>query len=65
MTIHDTLPRPMVSLEEDRQHDLELAERAVTYLRTQGLDRRAVIACLIDEFDMDIATARELATLAA
>ncbi|MEX1004512.1 MAG: hypothetical protein WD990_03980 [Acidimicrobiia bacterium] len=65
MTVHDIFPPLNVSFEEDRQHELEFAQRAVTYLETQGLDRPAVIACLVDEFDLDTATARELANLAA
>jgi hypothetical protein len=65
MTVHDLLPPLIGNFEEDRQHELELAQRAVTYLATQGLERRAVIACLVDEFDLDEATAEELASLAA
>jgi hypothetical protein len=65
MTVHDMIPPLIVNPEEDRQHELELAQRAVTYLATQGLERRAVIACLVDEFDLDEATAEELASLAA
>lgn len=64
-TVHDLIPPLIVSFEEDPQHELELAERAVIYLATKGLDRRAVIACLVDEFDLDDATAKELASLPA
>ena len=65
MTVHDLIPPLDVTLEDDRQHELELARGAVTYLATKGLDRRAVVACLVDEFDLDDATAQELASLAA
>jgi hypothetical protein len=65
VTVHEIIPPLIVTPEEDRRHELALAQRAVTYLATQGLDRRAVIACLINEFDLDDATAEELASLAA
>lgn len=65
MTVHDLIPPLNVAIEDDPDHDLELARGAVTYLATKGLDRRAVVACLVDEFDLDDATARELASLAA
>ena len=65
MTVDDFIPPLNVTFEDDREHDLELARGAVTYLSTKGLDRRAVVACLVDEFDLDDATAEELASLAA
>lgn len=49
----------------DRRHELALARRAAVYLASQGLDRPAVIACLVEEFDMDAATAETFAARAA
>lgn len=65
VTVHEIFPPSIVSFEEDREHELALAEQAVTYLAMQGLDRRAVIACLVDEFDLDDTTAEELASVAS
>ena len=49
----------------DEQHDLALAERAALYLEKQGLDHRAVVRCLITEFELDSETAEAVASLAA
>lgn len=46
----------------NRGRDLTLAAEAVTYLRTQGLDHRAVAECLRTEFEIDLTTAEALAT---
>ena len=45
--------------------DLAFAERAALYLDKQGLDHRAVVKCLIEELELDRATAEAVASLAA
>jgi len=45
--------------------DLAFAERAALYLDKQGLDYRAVVKCLIEEFELDRETAEAVASLAA
>lgn len=50
---------------QDRAQDLALAEGAARYLERQGLERKAVVQCLIDEFELDRETAEALAELAA
>ena len=57
--------RPWAPVPTDRRRELELAEQAAVYLATQRLDRRAVVRCLIDEFEVDRATAEALADLQA
>lgn len=59
------LTQPPAIVPPDRAHDLEFAERAASYLERQGLDHRAVVQCLIDEFELDLETAEALADLAA
>lgn len=49
----------------DRSEDLAFAGRAAVYLDKHGLDHRAVVKCLIEEFDLDRATAEAVASLAA
>lgn len=58
-----TITKPMPR--QDRAQDLALAERAARYLEQQGLERNAVVQCLIDEFELDRETAEALAGLAA
>ncbi|MBI5157541.1 MAG: hypothetical protein HZA58_05940 [Acidimicrobiia bacterium] len=45
----------------DPRRDRALAEQAVTYLRGRGLDDQAVVQCLRDEFEIDLATAESMA----
>ena len=45
----------------DPSRERLLAERAVPYLRRQGLDDQAVIQCLVEEFEIDPETAEALA----
>lgn len=49
----------------DRSEELAFAGRAALYLDKHGLDHRAVVKCLIEEFDLDRATAEAVASLAA
>jgi hypothetical protein len=49
----------------DRFEDLAFAGRAALYLDKQGLDHRAVVKCLIEEFELDRETAEAVASLAA
>lgn len=49
----------------DGSEDLAFAERAAVYLDKQGLDHRAVVKCLIEEFELDRETAEAVASLAA
>ena len=49
----------------DPAEELAFAERAAAYLDKQGLDHRAVVRCLIDELELDLATAEAVADLAA
>ena len=49
----------------DRSEDLAFAGRAALYLDKKGLDHRAVVKCLIEEFELDRATAEAVASLAA
>jgi hypothetical protein len=49
----------------DRSEDLAFAGRAALYLDRQGLDHRAVVKCLIEEFELDRETAEAVASLAA
>jgi hypothetical protein len=49
----------------DRSEDLAFAGRAAVYLDKQGLDHRAVVKCLIEEFELDQETAEAVASLAA
>jgi hypothetical protein len=44
---------------------MALAEGAARYLTRQGLDHQAIVRCLVDEFELDRATAEALADLAA
>ena len=46
-------------------HDLAFAGRAAMYLEKKGLDHRAVVQCLIDEFELDRGTAEAIASMAA
>jgi hypothetical protein len=57
-----TLPLLEVPVTAD---ELAFAERAALYLEKQGLDHQAVVQCLIDELELDLATAEALADLAA
>lgn len=41
--------------------DRALAEQAVAYLRGRGLDDQAVVQCLREEFEIDLATAEAMA----
>lgn len=41
--------------------DLALAVQAVEYLRGHGFDDGAVVQCLRDEFEIDLATAEKIA----
>lgn len=45
----------------DPGRDLALAQQSVAYLRAHGLDDGAVIQCLRDEFEIDLATAEMIA----
>jgi hypothetical protein len=45
----------------DPGRDLALATQAVAYLRGLGLDNGAVVQCLRDEFEFDLATAERMA----
>jgi hypothetical protein len=49
----------------DHSEELAFAERAAVYLDKQGLDHRAVVKCLIEEFELDRETAEAVASLAA
>lgn len=55
----------IASTPPDRSEELAFAGRAALYLDKQGLDHRAVVKCLIEEFDLDRATAEAVASLAA
>jgi hypothetical protein len=46
---------------EDPMRDLALAQRVVSYLKTQRLDHGSVVQCLVDELDLDLETAQALA----
>jgi hypothetical protein len=54
-----------VSTDEQRRSDLEFASRAVAYLEKKGLGFEEVIEYLMEEFDLDLDTARALAAVAA
>jgi len=54
-----------VSTDEQRRSDLEFASRAVVYLEKKGLGFEEVIEYLMDEFDLDLDTARAVAAVAA
>jgi hypothetical protein len=56
---------PEATKQTEYQADLDFATRAVVYLEMRGLDEDEVVDCLMDEFDFDRETARELASLAA
>lgn len=45
----------------DPGRDRAMAEQVVTYLRGHGLDDQAVVQCLRDEFNIDLATAETMA----
>jgi hypothetical protein len=47
----------------DPDLDMALAEGAALYLTRQGLDHRAIVGCLVDEFELDRATAELIAEL--
>ena len=49
----------------DPAEEMAFAERAAVYLDSQGLDHRAVVRCLIEEFELDRETAEAVADLAA
>jgi hypothetical protein len=49
----------------DPSRERLLAERAVPYLKGQGLDDQAVIQCLVEEFEIDLETAEAVAYYAA
>jgi hypothetical protein len=53
------------SADSERRADLDFAGQAVVYLEKSGFGVDEVVACLVDEFDLDLDTARELAALAA
>lgn len=57
-TITKSVPR------QDQAQELALAGRAARYLERQGLEREAVVQCLIDEFELDRSVAETLAELA-
>ena len=63
-SIHPLRPN-YASLAPDRSADLAFAGRAALYLDKQGLDHRAVVKCLIEEFELDRETAEAVASLAA
>lgn len=51
--------------ETDEAEELAFAERAVTYLEKQGLDHKGIVACLMEQLELDRETAEALAKLAA
>ena len=60
-----TLQDPLPDIIDDPLDDLAFAERAAVYLDKKGLNHRAVVQCLIDEFELDRDTAEAVASLAA
>jgi hypothetical protein len=60
LTTTETIP-----LTTDPDQDLALAEGAAMYLTRKGLDHEAIVRCLVDEFDLERATAEALADLSA
>jgi hypothetical protein len=56
---------PLLEIPATNADELAFAERAALYLEKQGLDHQAVVQCLIDELELDLATAEALADLAA
>ncbi len=56
---------PLLEVPVNAADELAFAERAALYLEKQGLDHEAVVQCLIDELELDLATAEALADLAA
>jgi hypothetical protein len=60
-----TVQDPLPDILEDAIADLAFAGRAAVYLDKKGLNHRAVVQCLIDEFELDRATAEAVASLAA
>jgi len=54
-----------IPITSDPDLDMALAEGAARYLTRQGLDHQAIVRCLVDEFELDRATAEALADLAA
>ena len=62
----EVLPRPAtIPITRDPDVDMALAEGAALYLTRQGLDHQAIVRCLIEEFELDQATAEALAGRAA
>lgn len=63
--MYEVLPTTAtLPITRDPDLDRAFAEGAALYLRRQGLDHRAIVSCLVDEFDMDKATAAAIADLA-
>ncbi|MEX0946845.1 MAG: hypothetical protein WD651_13185 [Acidimicrobiia bacterium] len=50
---------------QEPNQDIAFARRAAVYLDRQGLDEQAIVQCLMDEFELDQATAEAVASLAA
>jgi hypothetical protein len=50
---------------QEPNQDMAFARRAAVYLDRQGLDEQAIVQCLMDEFELDHATAEAVASLAA
>ncbi|MEX2278710.1 MAG: hypothetical protein WEA76_01335 [Acidimicrobiia bacterium] len=57
-------PSTTIPLTRDPDLDMALAEGATVYLTRQGLDHEAIVRCLVEEFELDRATAVALADLA-
>ena len=56
---------PLLEVPVTPADELAFAERSALYLEKQGLNHQAVVQCLIDELELDLATAEALADLAA
>ena len=60
-----TIQDPLPNIIDDPLDDLAFASRAAIYLEKKGLNHRAVVQCLIEEFELDQETAEAVASLAA
>lgn len=58
-------PTATTTIPRDIDPDMALAEGAAQYLTRNGLDHQAIVRCLVEEFELDRATAEALADLAA
>jgi hypothetical protein len=56
---------PWIEPAPDHAEELAFAQRAAAYLDHEGLDRPAVVRCLIEELQLDADTAEAVAALAA